>query len=95
MIVDYLKKMHHEMYKQKLNLEREFQKKEILLKDNIKFIQTLENSLDENFESFTPRSVNQENHLKIASLVDEQKIIESELQNLRIEISKINEHHAE
>ncbi|MCI9174595.1 MAG: hypothetical protein HFH49_06535 [Lachnospiraceae bacterium] len=95
MIVDYLKKMHHEMYKQKLNLEREFQKKEILLKDNIKFIQTLENSLDENFESFTPRSVNQENHSKIASLVDEQKIIESELQNLRIEISKINEHLAE
>lgn len=95
MVVDYLKKMHHEMYKQKLNLEREFQKKEILLKDNIKFIQALENSLDENFESFTPRNVNQENHSKIASLMDEQRIIESELQDLGIEISKINEHLAE
>lgn len=95
MIVDYLERMHHEMYNEKLILEREFQKKEILLKDNIKFIQALEKSLDENFESFTPRSVNQENHLKIDSLMDEQKIIESELNDLSIKISKLNEYLAE
>lgn len=95
MIVDYLERMHHEMYNEKLILEREFQKKEILLKDNIKFIQALEKSLDENFESFTPRSVNQANHLKIDSLMDEQKIIESELNDLSIKISKLNAHLAE
>lgn len=95
MIVDYLERMHHEMYNEKLILEREFQKKEILLKDNIKFIQALEKSLDENFESFTPRSVNQENHSKIDSLMDEQKIIESELNDLSIKISKLNEYLAE
>ena len=84
MIVDYLEKIHQEMYEKKLNLEREIQKKEILLNDNIKFIQALENSLDENFESFTPRSVNQENHLKIDALRNEQKTIESELNDLKI-----------
>ncbi|GFI32331.1 MAG: sensor histidine kinase [Lachnospiraceae bacterium] len=95
MIVDYLEKIHQEMYEKKLNLEREIQKKEILLNDNIKFIQALENSLDENFESFTPRSVNQENHLKIDALRNEQKTIESELNDLKIEITELNAHIAE
>ena len=65
------------------------------MNDNIKFIQALENSLDENFESFTPRSVNQENHLKIDALRNEQKTIESELNDLKIEITELNAHIAE
>lgn len=90
MIVDYLEKMHQEMYEKKLNLERECRKKEILRNDNIKFIQALENSLDENFESFSPRDVDQESHLKIESLLEEQKQIELDISELEIEIAKLN-----
>ncbi len=90
MIVNYLEKMHQEMYERKLNLERECQKKEILRKDNIKFIQALESSLDENFESFSPRYIDQESHLKIESLLEEQKQIELEISELEIKIAKLN-----
>lgn len=92
MIIEYLEKMHHEMYETKLNVEREFQKKEILLKDNIRFVQALENSLDENFESFSPRDVDQEIHMKISSLKEDQEQLEIEISDLRMEISKLNDH---
>ncbi|MCI8485365.1 MAG: sensor histidine kinase [Lachnospiraceae bacterium] len=91
MVIEYLEKMHHKMYDQKLNLERECQKKEILLKDNIKFIRTLENSLDENYESFSPREINQESHQKIDFLLEEKEKIESEIDELKIEILKLDE----
>ncbi|TGY95965.1 hypothetical protein E5329_12460 [Petralouisia muris] len=92
MIIKYLEKMHHEMYESKLNVERENQKKKILLRDNIRFIQALENSLDENFESFTPRDVDQEIHAKISSLKEEQKKLEMEINESGIEISNLDAH---
>ncbi len=92
MVVDYLKILHHEMYEQKLNLERELYRKEILIHDNNKFIQALESSLDENFESFSPRALDQESHLKIEALLNDQKIIELEINELQKEISKVDAH---
>ena len=95
MIIEYLEKLHHEMYESKLNYEIECHKKEVLLDDNTKFIQALENSLDENFESFSPRDVDFESHLKIESLLKEQKKTEAEIGALEAEIAKLNTHLAE
>lgn len=95
MIIEYLEKLHHEMYESKLNLEIECHKKEVLLDDNVKFIQALENSLDENFESFSPRDVDFESHLKIESLQKEQKKTEAEIGEFEVEIAKLNTHLAE
>lgn len=78
------------MYEEKIKLEREYQKKLTLLKDNEKFIQTLEKSLDENYESFTPWKIYHESHKKIDSLGEDQKLIESEVRTLKTEIGKMN-----
>lgn len=90
MIIEYLEKIYQEMYEERLNLERDYQKKSTLLNDNIKFIQTLEESLDENYESFSPRKVDQESHRKISSLLEEQKRLETEVDHIRSEILKSN-----
>ncbi len=86
MVVEYLEKLYHELYEKKLNLESQNQKKEILLKDNIKFVKTLEKTLDENYESFSPRKVDEENHLKIESLLREQRELEENIRKIKIEI---------
>lgn len=90
MIVVYLEKMHHQMYEEKLNLEREYHKKDILIKDNMKFIQALKNTLDENFESFSPREVDQENHLKIEALLEEQQRLKAEANELKEKTEDLN-----
>lgn len=86
MIVEYLDKLYHELYEEKLNLERDNHKKEILLKDNIKFVKALENSLDENYESFSPRKVDEESHIKIEQLLNEQRELEENIRNVKIKI---------
>ncbi len=90
MIVVYLENLHHQMYEEKLNLEREYQKKDILIKDNIKFVQALVNTLDENFESFSPREVDQENHLKIEALQEEQERLKTEANELKEKIADLD-----
>lgn len=57
MVEEYLEKMYQELYEKKLNLEHEYQRREVLLSNNMKFTQTLQDSLDEEFESFSPRSI--------------------------------------
>ena len=86
MVINYLENLYQGLYEKKINLERENQKKEILLRDNIKFVQTLENTLDENYESFSPRKVDEESHHKINSLMDEQRQLEEEIRLNKIEI---------
>ncbi len=86
MVIEYLEKLYHELYEKKLNLESENQKKEILLKNNIKFVSTLEKNLDENYESFSPRKVDEENHMKIESLLQEQRELEENIRKIKIEI---------
>ena len=90
MVVEYLEKLYQDLYKQKLNLERDNQKRQIILEDNNKFVQTLEKSLDENYESFSPRKVDQEIHVKIDTLVKEQEELEESIRKVKIEILDLN-----
>lgn len=90
MIVNYLEKIYGEMYEQKVNLERDYQKNEILLKENIKFIHALEKTLDKNYESLSPHDLNHESYAKINSLRIEQKQIEEKSKELKLRISKLN-----
>ena len=79
MIVEYLQRLHQELLEEKLNLEQEKQRKEVQLNNNVKFVRVLEESLDEDFESFSPRKVDEESHKKIVSLMEERKIIKQEI----------------
>ena len=86
MVIDYLENLYQEIYEKKINIERENQKKEMLLRDNEKFVQALEKTLDENYESFSPRKVDEESHLKINSLLEEQRQLEESVRKNKIEI---------
>lgn len=95
MIIEYLEKIYAEMYEQKVSLEHDYKKNELLLKENIQFIYTLENSLDRNYESFSPRNINHESYEKIENLKEEKSQIEKQEEILRIKISDLNDHLAE
>ena len=86
MVIDYLENLYQEIYEKKINIERENQKKEMLLRDNEKFVQALEKTLDENYESFSPRKGDEESHLKINSLLEEQRQLEESIRKNKIEI---------
>lgn len=83
MVEEYLQKLYQELYEQKLNLEQEKQRKEVQLKYNIKFVKVLEESIDEDFEAFSPRKVNEESHKKIVLLMEEQKELKGEIDSLQ------------
>lgn len=87
MVEEYLEKLYQELYEKKLNLEQEYQRREVRLSNNKKFIHTLEESLDEEFENFSPRNVDEESHRKIESLKVEQKNIIEGINELQTEIS--------
>lgn len=89
MVEEYLQKLYQEFYAEKLNLEQEKQRKEIQLYNNIKFVKVLEESLDEDFESFSPRKVDEESHKKISSLVEEQKVLKEEILHLQQQMDVI------
>ncbi|MCI8300085.1 MAG: hypothetical protein HFI69_07010 [Lachnospiraceae bacterium] len=90
MVVEYLEKLYQDLYEKKLNLERDNQRKEVQLKNNITFIKTLEESLDENYESFSPRKVDEKNHMKIESLLREQREIEESIRKIKVQIIDLN-----
>lgn len=90
MVEEYLEKLYQEFYERKLNLEQENQRREVRLRNNKKFIHMLEETLDEDFEIFSPRDVDEESHKKIESLKEEQKNIIAGIDELQIEISNIN-----
>ena len=48
MIAKYLEKNYKEMYEKKISLEHLYKKNELLLKENIEFVCTMEGSLDKN-----------------------------------------------
>lgn len=79
MVVKYLDKIYQELYQQKISLESDILKRKHLLEENKRFIQTLEYSLDENYELFFPRKINEESHKKIESLLEEQKELEESI----------------
>jgi two-component system sensor histidine kinase DegS len=89
MIVEYLQRLHQELLEEKLNLEQEKQRKEVQLNNNVKFVRVLEESLDEDFESFSPRKVDEESHKKIVSLMEERKIIKQEITSLQKKLDSV------
>lgn len=91
MVEEYLEKMYQELYERKLNLEQEYQRKEVQLGNNRKFAQTLQESLDEEFEPFSPRNVDEESHRKIDSLIEEQESLQVEIETIQYELSDIND----
>lgn len=95
MIAKYLEKNYKEMYEKKISLEHLYQKNELLLKENIQFICTLEGSLDKNYESFSPRPINHEYYEKIELIKKEQLSIEKKGEDLKKKISDVNAHLAE
>ena len=94
-LIEYLQRLHEELFEEKLNIEQEKQRKEVQLNNNVKFVRVLEESIDEDFESFSPRKVDEESHKKILSLMEERKVIKEEIGSLQRKldsvISKIEE----
>ena len=90
MVIEYLEKVYQELYERKLNLERDNQRREISLKDNVKFVETLENTLDQNYEFFSPRKVDNESHIKINALLKEQRVLEEDIRKAKIDILDLN-----
>ena len=95
MVIEYLEKIYQEMYERKVSLERDYKKTELLLKENAQFIDTLENSLDKNYESFSPRDINRESYEKIEALKEEKSIIEKDSEKLKERILNLTEHLVE
>lgn len=88
-VISYLEKIYQDLYEEKLNVERTIQKKKTLRNNNQRFVDTLQKSLDNNFEPFSPRKLNTDNHNKILSLQREQNLLESEILKLEEDLNKI------
>ena len=88
-VIAYLEQQYQNVYQCKLNIEQECQKQQIRLQNIVKFIATLQNSLDDNFESFFPRKQERESHDKIGNLEKEKEEIELKLEKLFAELQKI------
>lgn len=79
MVLAYLEKLQNQYLQEKLNAEKKMNDIQIHLRENIAFIQLLEETNDPNYEAFTPREVNVKNKEKICELQEEQKEISQAL----------------
>ena len=80
MVLSYLEKLQKEYLQEKHTVDQECKKLQLCLKENIEFIKLLEETNDPNYESFTPREVNAKNKVKIYELQEQQKEIQSDLE---------------
>ena len=90
MVKEYLEKTRDEFYDSRQSLIEKLTTAENHYKENIKLIQMLEDSSDENYEAFTPREVNSYNKNKIREIKEEQNLIEPQLKTLHKQISDID-----
>ena len=90
MVREYLEKTRDEFYDSRQDLIEKLTTAENHYKENIKLIQMLEDSSDENYEAFTPREVNSYNKNKIREIKEEQNLIEPQLKTLHKQISDID-----
>lgn len=91
MIREYLEKIQKELIDQKRETEKKIISLENTEKENIKFIELLDEINDPNYEAFTPRTVNARNKEKINELKVQQKNIikeKSELQNKLYDVQR-------
>ncbi len=83
MIKEYLEKIREELLEEQTDVQKKETELQNHLKENIKFIQLLEETNDPNYAAFTPREVNGHNQKKIEELKKEQKGINEELEKVR------------
>lgn len=83
MVKEYLEKIRQELLEEQVVIQKREKELQNHLKENIKFIQLLEETNDPNYAAFTPREVNGHNQKKIEELKEEQKEINRELQETR------------
>lgn len=91
MVINYLEKIREKFQKESIELNQRLGKVESEYRENVEIIKLLEINDDPNFESFSPRPVNSFNKNKIIELKDEQKILQKEIDDLKIKIAKIEE----
>lgn len=84
MVVTYLEKIRDKFMQEKIDINTRLTEYIILHKENIEFIKLLEMNNDDNFEAFTPRTVNTFNKKKIEELKMEQKNIEVCIDELKL-----------
>lgn len=80
MVISYLEKLKKEYYSKRQNTESKIEELQLSLKENEKFIKILREKNDFNFESFTPRNLNDKDKIKIQQLLEEQERIRSSIQ---------------
>lgn len=91
MVINYLEKIREKFQKELIELNQILGKAQSEYRENVEIIKLLEINDDPNFESFSPRPVNSFNKNKIIELKDEQKILQKEIDDLKIKIAKIEE----
>lgn len=90
MVREYLEKSRQQLLEKQIEILEHKKELENRLKENIKFIQLLEESSDPNYAAFTPREVGGHNRQKISELKEVQKNITDDLENVQREISDLN-----
>lgn len=90
MVKEYLEKIKNDFIEKQISLSDEEMKLQNKLKENIKFIQLLEENSDPSYAAFSPRDVNVHNLKLIRELKADQKTITSSLEKVKQEISDLN-----
>lgn len=90
MVVDYLEQTKKQFIDKRESLLDEISSLEIKSKENIRMIQMLKDTNDDNFESFSPREVSSYTKSKMVELSEEQKQILQLLQDYRSEVLELN-----
>ena len=90
MVVEYLEQTKKQFIDKRESLLDEISSLEIKSKENIRMIQMLEDTNDDNFESFSPREVSSYTKSKMVELSEEQKQIQQLLQDYRSEVLELN-----
>lgn len=89
MVNEYLEKQRDLLVIRRMDLEAKKLDISNHIKENIKFIQLLEESTDPNYASFTPRDITGHNQEHIDKLKEEQKTLLSEADQVAEELSKL------
>jgi two-component system sensor histidine kinase DegS len=89
MLNTYLEKTRELLLEDIANTSERKKELDNSLKENIKFIQLLEESSDPYYAAFTPRDVNGRNQQKIRELKEEQQKISDDLENVQREITDL------
>ena len=90
MVREYLEKTKLQFEKEKESIIDQIHSCENKQKENIKFIQMLEETNDSSYEAFSPRETNVFNHKKIAELHEKQKQTEEQIIDLQNQLGELD-----